>query len=129
RFQLDPAPCFGSGPHAVKRRSGERAPDPEEARDCPRFAMPCMVQPRRARARSARLKVPEIEEFVMRFRRIVQACAALALAFGASAASAQERITIGTGGTAGLFYVIGAGMAEVINKHLPNATARAEVTG
>jgi uncharacterized protein len=65
----------------------------------------------------------------MQFRKIVQAVAVLAFAFGATAAAAQERITIGTGGTAGLFYVIGAGMAEVINKHMPGATARAEVTG
>lgn len=65
----------------------------------------------------------------MQFRRIAQVCAAAVLALGVSAANAQERITIGTGGTAGLFYVIGAGMAEVINKHMPNATARAEVTG
>lgn len=62
-------------------------------------------------------------------RWIVRAGLALALSLGSAAAHAQERITIGTGGTAGLFYVIGAGMAEVINKHLPNATARAEVTG
>jgi len=65
----------------------------------------------------------------MRYRWIARAGLALALSCAAAAANAQERITIGTGGTAGLFYVIGAGMAEVINKHLPNATARAEVTG
>jgi hypothetical protein len=65
----------------------------------------------------------------MRLHWIARAGLALALASGVTAANAQERITIGTGGTAGLFYVIGAGMAEVINKHLPGATARAEVTG
>ncbi|ESR22616.1 TAXI family TRAP transporter solute-binding subunit [Lutibaculum baratangense] len=47
----------------------------------------------------------------------------------ASPAVAQERISIGTGGTGGLFYVIGAGMADVLNKHMENTTARAEVTG
>lgn len=47
----------------------------------------------------------------------------------AGPALAQERIAIGTGGTGGLFYVIGAGMAEVLNKHMEGATARAEVTG
>jgi TRAP transporter TAXI family solute receptor len=65
----------------------------------------------------------------MRNRWIVHAGLALAFSFGPVAVQAQERITIGTGGTAGLFYVIGAGMAEVINKHLPGVTARAEVTG
>lgn len=65
----------------------------------------------------------------MSLRWIARAACALTLTFAATAAGAQERITIGTGGTAGLFYVIGAGMAEVINKHMPGATARAEVTG
>ncbi|MDR5885998.1 TAXI family TRAP transporter solute-binding subunit [Vreelandella janggokensis] len=45
------------------------------------------------------------------------------------AAHAEERITIGTGGTGGLFYVIGAGIAETLNNHMEGATARAEVTG
>ncbi|WP_330998957.1 TAXI family TRAP transporter solute-binding subunit [Mangrovicoccus algicola] len=44
-------------------------------------------------------------------------------------AAADDRISIGTGGTGGLFYVIGAGMAEVINSHMDGAFARAEVTG
>lgn len=48
---------------------------------------------------------------------------------GASLASANERITIGTGGTGGLFYVIGAGIAETLNNNMEGATARAEVTG
>ena len=55
--------------------------------------------------------------------------AGLALAMLAAPGQAQDRISIGTGGTGGLFYIIGAGMAEVLNKNLPNATARAEVTG
>ncbi|MDD7969664.1 TAXI family TRAP transporter solute-binding subunit [Roseinatronobacter alkalisoli] len=54
--------------------------------------------------------------------------AAVAMAF-AMPATAQERISIGTGGTGGLFYVIGAGMAELITEHMPDTTARAEVTG
>lgn len=56
----------------------------------------------------------------------------LLLAFAttvSSVASAEERVAIGTGGTGGLFYIVGAGMAEVINKHLEGVTARAEVTG
>lgn len=44
-------------------------------------------------------------------------------------AAAQDRVSIGTGGTGGLFYIIGAGLADVINKHLDGFTARAEVTG
>jgi TRAP transporter TAXI family solute receptor len=44
-------------------------------------------------------------------------------------ALAEQRISIGTGGTGGLFYVIGAGMADIINKNMEGASARAEVTG
>ncbi len=56
------------------------------------------------------------------------ATAGLAAAL-AGPAVAQERVSIGTGGTGGLFYVIGAGMAEIINQNMPETTARAEVTG
>ncbi|HWJ88987.1 MAG TPA: TAXI family TRAP transporter solute-binding subunit [Pelagibacterium sp.] len=55
--------------------------------------------------------------------------AGIALGLMAAPVHAQERISIGTGGTGGLFYVIGAGMAEVLNQHMDNAFARAEVTG
>jgi TRAP transporter TAXI family solute receptor len=65
----------------------------------------------------------------MLFRSFVRTTAALILLAGSVTAQAEERITIGTGGTGGLFYVVGAGIAEAINKHLPGATARAEVTG
>jgi TRAP transporter TAXI family solute receptor len=47
----------------------------------------------------------------------------------AGPAVAQKRISIGTGGTGGLFYVIGAGMADLLNQHMEGTTARAEVTG
>lgn len=52
-----------------------------------------------------------------------------AATFASSLTMAAERISIGTGGTGGLFYVIGAGVAETLNKHLDDTTARAEVTG
>lgn len=55
--------------------------------------------------------------------------AALSTAFTTSFSIAAERVSIGTGGTGGLFYVIGAGVAETLNKHLEDTTARAEVTG
>jgi len=54
---------------------------------------------------------------------------AVAAALVGGAASAAERVSIGTGGTGGLFYVVGAGMADVLNKHMADTTARAEVTG
>lgn len=55
--------------------------------------------------------------------------AGMALSLAITPLAAQERISIGTGGTGGLFYIIGAGMADMLNKHMPNAFARAEVTG
>lgn len=63
--------------------------------------------------------------------KLTHALTALALgtAILATPAAAQDRISIGTGGTGGLFYVIGAGMADVLNKHMADTTARAEVTG
>lgn len=63
--------------------------------------------------------------------KLVKMLAGFGLTLGlmATPVVAQERISIGTGGTGGLFYIIGAGMAEVINQHMPDATARAEVTG
>src|SRR5690554_2935441 len=54
---------------------------------------------------------------------------AVAALLAAAPAAAQERVSIGTGGTGGLFYIIGAGMAEVLNRNLDGTTARAEVTG
>lgn len=58
------------------------------------------------------------------------AASALPLLSGTTlSALAEQRISIGTGGTGGLFYVIGAGMADIINKNMPDTSARAEVTG
>lgn len=54
---------------------------------------------------------------------------ALTAALTSTISLAADRISIGTGGTGGLFYVIGAGVAETLNKHLDDTTARAEVTG
>lgn len=52
---------------------------------------------------------------------------AAALAF-ATPAAAQE-LSIATGGTGGVYYPYGGGLAELINRHVEGATATAEVTG
>ncbi len=62
-------------------------------------------------------------------RRGALTAIALAVALVGGAANAAERVSIGTGGTGGLFYVVGAGMADILNKHMADTTARAEVTG
>jgi len=54
--------------------------------------------------------------------------AALALSFGAAQAQ-QRTIAIGTGGTGGVYYPIGGGLANLLSKNLPGVQATAEVTG
>src|SRR6267154_6017236 len=56
--------------------------------------------------------------------------AALA-ATGAVQAQAQEKysLSIATGGTGGVYYPLGGGMANVLSKYVPGMQATAEVTG
>lgn len=56
------------------------------------------------------------------------AASAMALC-AALPAAAQERVSIGTGGTGGVFYAVGAGMADILSRNLDGVTANAEVTG
>jgi len=53
---------------------------------------------------------------------------ALALLCFAAAAQAQN-ISIATGGTGGVYYPLGGGMAAVLSKYVPGIQATAEVTG
>src|SRR5205809_4381301 len=47
-----------------------------------------------------------------------------------TAAFAQQlNIAIATGGTGGVYYPLGGGMANVLTKHVPGAAATARVTG
>jgi TRAP transporter TAXI family solute receptor len=55
------------------------------------------------------------------------ALAALALA-AAGPALAQDRLSIATGGTGGVYYPLGGGLAAVLSKALPGVEATAEVT-
>ena len=41
----------------------------------------------------------------------------------------QKTMSIGTGGTGGVYYPLGGAVANVLSKALPNVTATAEVTG
>ena len=53
-----------------------------------------------------------------------------ALSLFAGAALAQQKtIAIGTGGTGGVYYPLGGGLANVLSKNLPGVQATAEVTG
>ncbi|HUL67869.1 MAG TPA: TAXI family TRAP transporter solute-binding subunit [Burkholderiaceae bacterium] len=56
--------------------------------------------------------------------------AVFAVACGAFAANAQaENISIATGGTGGVYYPLGGGLAEVLSRNVPGMQATAEVTG
>ena len=56
--------------------------------------------------------------------------AILAVALGtAGPALAQSQLSIATGGTGGVYYPMGGGLAEIINRHIDGYSATAEVTG
>ena len=54
---------------------------------------------------------------------------AAALASGAGIAAESLNLSIATGGTGGVYYPLGGGMANVLSKHVPGMQATAEVTG
>ena len=53
----------------------------------------------------------------------------LGLAFAGVAHAQQKTMSIGTGGTGGVYYPLGGAVANVLSKSLPNVQATAEVTG
>jgi len=61
----------------------------------------------------------------MQLKRIL----VLALLMLAVGAYAQQRLSIATGGTGGVYYPVGGGYAQIINEQLPGFTATVEVTG
>ena len=54
---------------------------------------------------------------------------ALAAVIAGAPAIAQEQLSIATGGTGGVYYPMGGGLAEVINNKVDGYAATAEVTG
>ena len=64
-------------------------------------------------------------------KRILVALVAIAALAGFASAGAQEkktRISIGTGGTGGVYYPLGGGLAAALTKYVPGLEATAEVT-
>jgi len=51
--------------------------------------------------------------------------------FFAAGAEAQQllRLSMGTGGTGGVFYVMGGGIAKILTQYMPNTEVTVEVTG
>ena len=63
-------------------------------------------------------------------RILVSALIGVALALsGASFAQEKYSLSIATGGTGGVYYPIGGGMANILSKYVPGMQATAEVTG
>jgi len=63
--------------------------------------------------------------------RIIKTLLAAAALITAGSGLAQEKInlSIATGGTGGVYYPLGGGLANVLSKYVPGITATAEVTG
>ena len=65
-----------------------------------------------------------------RLQKMGLAVVALAATLGAGTVFAQQRaISIATGGTGGVYYPLGGGLANILSKALPGVQATAEVTG
>ncbi|MGE5097374.1 MAG: TAXI family TRAP transporter solute-binding subunit [Betaproteobacteria bacterium] len=64
-------------------------------------------------------------------KRLIWALVALVGVLAIATAGAQEkktRISIGTGGTGGVYYPLGGGLAAILTKYVPGLEATAEVT-
>src|SRR5436190_18038738 len=67
---------------------------------------------------------------MLRKTSLIAFAATLGVALAGGAVSAQQRtISIGTGGTGGVYYPLGGGLANLLSKNLPGYQATAEVTG
>lgn len=60
---------------------------------------------------------------------ILTGCLVLVLAVAGPVAAKTEFVSIGTGGTGGIYYPYGGGVAEIWSKYVPGIKAVAEVTG
>ena len=65
---------------------------------------------------------------MFRTTKALLAAAAIALA-GPALAAENLNLSIATGGTGGVYYPLGGGMANVLSKYVPGMQATAEVTG
>jgi TRAP transporter TAXI family solute receptor len=61
--------------------------------------------------------------------RLALAILTLGATLGSAALAQENNIAIATGGTGGVYYPMGGGMANVLSKHLPGVQATARVTG
>jgi TRAP transporter TAXI family solute receptor len=76
-------------------------------------------------AGNARVKLRQTTFKETSMKRILFATLAVACA----GAAVAQQLSIGTGGTGGVYYPMGGGIAEVLSKKVPGMQATAEVTG
>ena len=62
-------------------------------------------------------------------RRLVTALGVVLAVAALAPAQDKVQLSIGTGGTGGVYYPLGGGMANVLSKHVPGLCVTAEVTG
>ena len=63
------------------------------------------------------------------FRRVLACVIGLSLTAAPALCAETARISITTGGTGGVYYPMGGGMANILSKYVPGLQATAEVTG
>ena len=61
--------------------------------------------------------------------RMLSIASQLFVGLSLSLCAYAQNISIATGGTGGVYYPMGGGMASVLSKHVPGMQATAEVTG
>src|SRR3712207_6158780 len=62
-------------------------------------------------------------------RRFGVAIGLIAALFAGTVLAQQKAISIATGGTGGVYYPLGGGLANLLSKAMPGVQATAEVTG
>lgn len=65
----------------------------------------------------------------MRIKGLLIAAAAIAALAGTAVAQQARQLSIATGGTGGVYYPLGGGLANILAKEIPGVAATAEVTG
>src|SRR5215216_5942518 len=127
-------PCitnFGSGAlAAIRHQFPARRVIIAGCRPWPSLPPPVYVCPPAAR-RSGEGGCQELKGEVMMFgtKWIAGSIAVAAAVLAGSVAAQQRSIAIATGGTGGVYYPLGGGLANILSKSLPGIQASAEVTG
>lgn len=89
---------------------------------------PFSRSPLRGLCRRYFIPMPQVRRFSIFHFPFTILTAALFLAMGCGGSSTPRFLSIATGGTGGVYYPYGGGIAKVLSESLPGTTATAEVT-